>query len=227
MEGTMPRQGQKKTMNNGSDIRDGEVHEPRVALADPQGHGAVSVPAPTSICHKLQREGYDSEDTPTSPNALRVQLNLDFELLELPQPEVVFDNIRSTDTKIGKSPLAVPAQFKHGKIVLEALQNLSDQLLSGKQLYGPVQVGYTELAGVIREICGRKLSKSGIGWTLNELVKLGFVKRGRPADFSNSYEYQALTTPGMIAMLEKAQVKYFRVEHNKVKLIVKLQSNPK
>jgi len=146
------------------------------------------------------------------------QLDLDLELAQLPHPKITREEIQATDTPIKDDPLIVPGKLKHGVVILEAMEELSGDPLNS-EIHRPRCIGYREIAGRIFQKYGIHVASSSIGYTIRELIRLGFVKHRVPAAFAEAVEYQALTTTGMKATMDKAGATHVRTFRRHVELI--------
>jgi hypothetical protein len=154
------------------------------------------------------------------------QLPLNFHFLALPEPEVTKDRIRDGDVEIGDDALAVPGLLTHGKAVLEAIEQLGGYVLLNELIYAPVTAGYTDIEKRIRARHSLVPKHSGIQITVRQLLRLGFLKLHMPPEFYSCAQYQALTKPGMLAMLRGVNATHFRIYRNQVLLIAAVHGRP-
>jgi hypothetical protein len=147
------------------------------------------------------------------------QLTLDLELVALPQPEVTHAKILNSDIPVGDQPLQIANHLKHGLVVLGAVQALSPDKLT-PQIHAPVRIGYGEIEAKIHQVYGGlRRPKSSIALTVDALVDLGLLKMLTGPVVAASGEYQALTTPGITAMLAGLGVTHIRITRGQLELI--------
>ena len=83
----------------------------------------------------------------------------------------------------------------------------------------PIEISFDEIEERIRQLHGCVPSPSSIGWTIKELIRLGFIKPVADAGFRRRAVYQVLTVRGMLAMLAKAGVTHYRFHRSHIDLI--------
>lgn len=147
------------------------------------------------------------------------QIPFAFNLLALPEPKVLEDQIRDGDLSIGDDALSVPRQLKHGMQVLGAIEGLNRSASLNGLIYPPVTVGYTQIQKNLKELYGIVLAHSSIESTLKHLLRLGFLKCSRRPDFDSRAQYQTLTPEGKLAMLRGVNATHHRIYRNRVLLI--------
>jgi hypothetical protein len=147
------------------------------------------------------------------------QISIDFRLLALPKPKVIEEPIRDGDVVIGNDPLEVPRQMKHGLKVLLAIEELNRNVPLNDLIYPAAEAGYYKIRQKIEDHYSIDLRHSSIKHTIEELLRIGFIKFNRPPEFGRSAKYQTLTPEGKLAMLRGVNATHFRISQNQVQLI--------
>lgn len=147
------------------------------------------------------------------------QSSFNYSLFALPTPKVLKEPIRDGDVAIGDAPLEVPRQLKHGLKVLLAIEKLNPNVPLNGLIYPAAEAGYYKIQQEIKGLHSIVLRNSSIKHTIEELLRIGFIKFNRPPEFGRSAKYQTLTPLGKLAMLRGVNATHFRVYNNQVLLI--------